>query len=79
METKIQKWGNSLALRIPKAFAQNIDLSQNSEVTLEIQEGKLVVTPVIEEVSLDSLLDQITEDNIHQEINFGEPQGKEVW
>lgn len=73
METKIQKWGNSLALRIPKAFAQNIHLSQNSAVRLEIQDGKLVVTPVVEQVSLDHLLDQITEENIHQEVDFGEP------
>jgi len=76
METKIQKWGNSLALRIPKAFAQNIHLSQNSAVRLEIQDGKLVVTPVVEKVSLDHLLDQITEENIHREVDFGEPQGK---
>ena len=76
METKIQKWGNSLALRIPKAFAQNIHLSQNSAVRLEIQDGKLVVTPIVEKVSLDHLLDQITQENIRREVDFGELQGK---
>ena len=80
MESKIQKWGNSLALRIPKAFAQNINVHQDTPVTITIENGKLVITPLAEdELSLDHLLSQITDDNIHQEIETGKAIGKEVW
>lgn len=80
METKIQKWGNSLALRIPMAFAQNINIQKDTPIDLSIEEGRLVVTPISEpEYSLDQLLAQITDDNIHEEIDIGNFVGKEVW
>ena len=80
MESKIQKWGNSLALRIPKAFAQNLNFDQDTPVSLNIEKGRLVITTLVEdEYDLEYLLNQITEDNIHQEIETGGAVGKEVW
>ncbi len=80
MEAKVQKWGNSLALRIPKAFAQDMNIHQEALVDLSIEAGRLVVTPITEqEYSLDNLLEQVTDGNIHQEIDFGNSVGKEVW
>lgn len=80
MQTKVQKWGNSLALRIPKAFAVEIDLEPDSSVELTIQHGQLIITPITELVfSLDDLLAGITDDNRHGEFEFGPPVGKEVW
>ncbi len=80
METKIQKWGNSLALRIPKAFARDIKISQNSTVGITLEEGRLVVTPmIVDKFDLDSLISQITDDNLHREIDSGIAIGKEVW
>lgn len=80
MRSKIQQWGNSLALRIPKPFAEEIGLRRHSEVELSLDEGKLVVLPAAESrLSLSELLAQVTDENRHAEIDFGPPVGKEVW
>jgi len=80
MRTKVQKWGNSLAIRIPKLFAQNIRLRNNDRVELLLKNGKLIISPIIdEEYTLEGLLSQVTEDNVHSEIDMGRPVGKEIW
>jgi len=79
MQTKVQKWGNSLALRIPKSFALNMDIKQNEFVDLSIGDGKLIITPIIEkEYSLKELLAGVSEDNLHGEFDTGIPVGKEL-
>ena len=79
MQTRIQKWGNSLAIRIPKPFALEVGLEQNSLVVVSVSEGKLVLEPVKPSYSLAELLAQVTEDNIHQETETGPAVGNEVW
>ena len=80
MQTKITKWGNSLALRIPKSFALNANLKQNEVVDLSIEKEKIIITPIYEkEYSLKELLDKVTESNLHGEFDTGEPVGKEIW
>lgn len=80
MKTKVQKWGNSLALRIPKSFAAETALEPDTEVDLRLVKGKLVITPLIEATySLEQLLNGVTEDNIHAEVTVGAPVGNEVW
>jgi antitoxin MazE len=80
MLTRVQKWGNSLALRIPKAFADEVALAYDSPVELSIVDGKLLIEPVAEaSLTLEQLLAAITADNIHAEIDTGEPVGNEVW
>ena len=80
MKTHLQKWGNSLALRIPKAFAVEAQLEQDSLVEIMLVEGKLVIEPIREESALlDSLLAGITEQNLHGEVGTGAPVGNEVW
>lgn len=80
METRIQKWGNSLALRIPQAFAAEAGLSQDSPVELTLDEGRLVIKPIATHTfTLEALLAGITPDNLHGEISTGGPVGKEVW
>ena len=79
MQTKVQKWGNSLALRIPKSFALNIDIKQDEFVDLSIGNGKLIITPITEkEYSLKELLAGVSEDNLHGEFDTGIPVGKEL-
>ena len=79
MQTKVQKWGNSLALRIPKSFALNIDIKQNEFVDLSISDGKLIITPITaKEYSLKELLAGVSEDNLHEEFDTGIPVGKEL-
>jgi antitoxin MazE len=80
MKGKIQKWGNSLALRIPRALAEEASLDSGAVVDLSIQEGHLVVKrAAVPEYRLEDLLAQITDENRHGEIDFGPPVGNEVW
>ena len=80
MKTTIQKWGNSLAVRIPKTFATEAKLAEDSAVELSLEEGRLVVTPVrATRPTLDELLARVTDESIHEETDWGSPVGKEVW
>jgi len=79
METRIQKWGNSLAIRIPKPFALEVGLEQNSLVAVSVSEGKLILEPVKPSYSLEELLAQVTKDNLHQEVETGLSVGNEAW
>jgi len=78
MHVQVQKWGNSLAFRIPRVFAKEADISQGTTVDLGIQEGNLIVTPFKKKVSLNDLLTKVTESNIHREEDFGGRQGLEI-
>ena len=76
---RVTRWGNSLAVRIPKALAEQTDLREGSEVELSITDGALTVRPRAPAYTLEQLLDQVTPENRHDEIDWGEPQGKEGW
>ncbi len=80
MKTRIQKWGNSLALRIPRPFAEESNLREDSAVDLSVRNGKLVVVPIPEpQFTLEQLVEQITPENRHDEVQTGERVGNEVW
>ncbi len=80
MLTKIQKWGNSLALRIPKAFALDAQLENDSFVEISIVEGQIIIKPIVAPSwTLEELLAGVNKDNLHQEIDTGSPVGNEVW
>lgn len=80
MRTRVQRWGNSLALRIPKTFATETALADGSEVDLALEDRRLVVTPVAESpVLLEDLLAGITPENLHGEIDTGPSVGAEAW
>jgi antitoxin MazE len=79
MKTRIQKWGNSLALRIPKTFALAAGLEQDALVDVALVDGKLVVTPLqTPAVTLEQLLAGITDENRHDEHETGAAVGNEV-
>jgi antitoxin MazE len=79
MRTNVQKWGNSLAVRIPKAFASDLGIDQDVAVDLSMEDGALVVRPARRErYDLDSLLSQVNDDNIHEVVDWGERVGKEL-
>jgi len=78
MESMVSAWGNSLGLRIPKAFAKEIGLKSGSKVCLEMERGKLIIKP-LEEFSLISLVNQITAENQFDKMDFGGTEGKEIW
>lgn len=80
MRTRIQRWGNSLAVRIPKSFATETALGDGSEVDLTLEDGRLVITPLAESpYSLEELLAGITPENLHAAIDFGSSVGAEAW
>ena len=79
MHSKVQKWGNSLALRIPKAFALEVGLSEDAPVEVSVRQGHLVVTPVkAPTYSLADLVSGITRRNFHAEVDLGPAQGLEA-
>ena len=80
METHVQKWGNSLALRIPKPLADEVGLQENSPVELWMRDNTLVIVPVVKPAfDLTQLLAQVTEDNLHREVDTGPAIGGEAW
>jgi antitoxin MazE len=80
MVTKIQKWGNSLGLRIPKSFAKEAGVEEGSAVDISIQGDRIVIKTVRPtRYELDDLLSRVRKDNLHDEIDTGEPIGREVW
>jgi antitoxin MazE len=80
MTTRIQKWGNSLAVRIPRAFAEEIGLCAQSEVDLSPSAGTLILKPLRPaRPTLDELLAGVTEENRHPEVQTGPSVGKEQW
>jgi len=80
MKTRVQKWGNSLALRIPKSFADEVGLRKETSVELSLADGKLVITPVTRpELTLKQLLAKVTEENLHREVDTGSAVGNETW
>jgi antitoxin MazE len=79
MKTRVQRWGNSLAVRIPKAFAAEVGLADKTPVVLRVNRGALVVEPSNAAPSLAELLGGITEANLHREFDTGRPVGNEAW
>lgn len=80
MLTKIQKWGNSLALRIPKAFAVDAELENDSVVEVLLVDGQIVIKPVARpQWSLEQLLVGVNSDNLHHEMDTGDAIGNENW
>lgn len=80
METRVQRWGNSLALRIPKLLAEEAGLKDNSPVQLALRDKLLVIVPIRKpDISLDALLAQVTTNNLHSEVQTGPAVGGEAW
>lgn len=81
MKVQVQKWGNSLALRIPKSFAQQIEIEQGSVVDMSLDRGEIIVRPVEddEEYTLDQLLSRVTKHNLHAKADTGSARGREGW
>ena len=80
MQTRVQKWGNSLAVRIPKAFAEQVGLEENAPVALSLSGGKLIIAPASEDkLSLEDLLAAVTDENLHREWETGPAVGHEAW
>ena len=80
MKAKIQKWGNSLGIRIPRTVAQETSVESDSVVDITVEDGKILISPEKQKsLSLRQLLSRVTEANLHVEIVTSDPVGKETW
>jgi antitoxin MazE len=80
MTSRVGKWGNSLAVRLPKAFADEMNLAENSSIVMMLKDGALIMTlDKGPEWKLEDLLAGVIEENIHGEWEAGRPAGKEPW
>lgn len=81
MQARVQKWGNSLAIRLPKALADEAQVGVDSPVEPLVRDHEIVLRPVRPEkrYQLDALLAGVTAENLHAEDDFGGPQGQEAW
>lgn len=77
MKTFIRTWGNSLAVRIPKAFAVHMGIDSGKEVELFLESNGLRISSPGQD--LKALLEQVTPENLHEEVRTGSAIGKEVW
>lgn len=79
MQTTIQKWGNSLAIRIPKAFVKEAHVACGTTVNLSVDDGRIVIDPHPEPAyRLADLLKGVTKRNRHAEVETGSPVGQEA-
>jgi len=80
MTTKIQKWGNSLAVRIPNEFAENLNLQAGSTVSFKQTEDRIMIIPSRQEYSVEDMLKGISKKNRHKSMwPNDKPRGKEIW
>ena len=80
MRIFIQKWGNSLALRIPAALAKEARLKEGGEAELQFKRGSLVIMSLARKKwTLQSLLSGVTQKNLHGEMSSGDSVGRESW
>lgn len=78
LKVRIQKWGNSLGVRIPQGIAKTAGIKSDTEVEMEVKETTILLKP-IKKYSLESLISKISEKNLHKEIDTGSPIGNEIW
>ena len=80
MRTIVKKWGNSLALRLPKSLAEQANITEDTPIEIEVTDTGLHLVPIPEPpYALHELLAGITEDNLHDASDFGGAQGNEAW
>lgn len=80
MRARVQKWGNSLAVRIPRSFAEQAGLRENGPIDVSLADGKVLIESVTApDLTLDELLARITDANLHTEADSGPAIGNEEW
>jgi antitoxin MazE len=81
MKTRVRKWGNSLALRIPSSFAAEVGLYNEGPVEMSLADGKIVISSEPKPApTLKQLLAKINKHNLHNEVDTGRAAtGNEIW
>jgi antitoxin MazE len=78
VQVAVKKWGNSLAIRIPKDVVHSLDITNNTIVEMSVKKGTLVIRPKQKD-HLEALVEKITPENLHGEIDTVEAVGNEEW
>lgn len=79
MRVTIKKWGNSASVRIPTGIMQTTHLQLDAAVDIREEGGRIIIEPIRPNpYDIDQLVDSITSENLHAEVNFGTPVGKEI-
>jgi antitoxin MazE len=76
---QLVKWGNSLAVRIPKVVVEQAHMAEGEELEITVEGVRIALEPVNPKLSLESLVDAITPENLHGELDWGQPVGRELW
>jgi len=80
MQTRVQKWGNSLGLRIPRSLAAEAQVEEGTTVDLSVEDGRLLVRPLrVRKYSLNALFRKVSRRNLHGEVTTGKAVGREAW
>ena len=75
----MRRWGNSIGVRIPAGILTELNLSAEKKVDVRAEAGRIIIEPIIDsQETLEQLLGQITPNNLHSEVDFGQPVGKEL-
>jgi len=79
VNTKIQKWGNSLGMRIPGHLAKEAGVQEGTGVDIRVVRGRLVISVLRRtKYSLAELVAGITPGNRNSTLLDGKPRGKEL-
>ncbi len=79
MDVIIQKWGNSQGIRLPKNILKAIEWDENDKLDLRVEEGKIIIEKAVKRKNIKELFKNYNEDYKSNEIDWGTPQGNEVW
>lgn len=79
MEARMRQWGNSVGVRIPAGILAELHLTAERRVDIRAEAGKIIIEPIVEtRPTLEQLLSKVTPENLHGEVDFGRPVGKEL-
>lgn len=79
MKTQLVKWGNSLAVRIPKAILEEAEMDEGENLNVSVRAGRIAIEKAQPKLTLEKLLAEIRPENLHGEDDWGDPVGNEVW
>ena len=80
MEVIVKKWGNSAAVRIPAAVMETAKFALEQPVDIRAEDGRVVIEPINKkEYDIEQLIKSISTENSHSIVDFGKPEGNEVW
>ncbi|UOQ45564.1 AbrB/MazE/SpoVT family DNA-binding domain-containing protein [Halobacillus salinarum] len=77
--SKVEKWGEDLAIRLPEEILKELGVKEGDHVYLSVRGKDMEIAAKRKKYSVEELVSRITEENKHEEIDWGKPEGKEFW